>query len=101
MIYRVELLANAVTDIEETFLWYQAISLRLRDRFEAQLITALAEINLNPFAWHLLNDKARCKKIKRFPYLVVFAIQNDLITVVAVIHEKRNPGVWKKRLRRE
>ena len=101
MTYRFELLPEAMLDVEEAFLWYNAVSSQLSDSFQAQLIISLNEIHSNPLAWHLLNRKARCKKLKRFPYLVIFAVQKDLISVVAVIHEKRNPKVWKQRFRRK
>lgn len=101
MTYRLELLPGAMLDIEEAFLWYQAISPQLRDRFHAQLDISLKEVHSNPLAFHLLNIKARCKKLKRFPYMVIFAIQKDLISVIAIIHEKRNPKIWKRRIRRK
>jgi plasmid stabilization system protein ParE len=101
MTYRVELIHEAVLDIEETFLWYQAVSPQLRDRFQAQLDIALKEIQSHPLAFHSLSRKARCRKLKRFPYLVIFAVQVDLISVVAVIHERRDPKTWKRRFRRK
>ena len=101
MTYRFELLPEAMRDVEEAFLWYHAVSSQLSDSFQAQLIISLNEIHSNPLAWHLLNRKARCKKLKRFPYLVIFAIHKGLISVVAVIHEKRNPKIWRERFRRK
>jgi len=99
MTYRFELLSDALLDVEETFLWYQAISLQLRDRFYTQLDISLKNIHTNPFTYHSLNRKVRCKKLKGFPYLVIYAVQKDLISVVAVIPERRNPKVWKQRIR--
>ena len=101
MTYQFELLPDAMLDIEEAFLWYQAVSPQLRDRFQTQLYISLKEVHSNPLAFHSLNSKARCKKLKRFPYLVIFAVQKNLISVVAVIHEKRNPKTWKRRIRRK
>lgn len=101
MTYRFELLPDAMLDIEETFLWYQAVSSQLRDRFQTQLDISLKEVHSNPLTYHLLNSKARCKKLKHFPYLIIFAVQKDLISIVAVIHEKRNPKTWKRRIRRK
>ncbi len=101
MTYRFELLPEAMLDIEEVFLWYQAISSPLGDRFQTELTISLEEIHSNPLAWHSLNRKVRCKKLKRFPFLVIFAIKKDVISVIAVIHEKRNPKNWKQRLRKK
>jgi hypothetical protein len=71
MTYHFELLPEAILDIEEVFLWYQAVSSQLSDRFQAQLEISLNEIQSNPLAFHSLNRKARCRKLKRFPYLVI------------------------------
>ena len=101
MTFRFELLPPAILDAEEAFLWYQAISPQLAERFQKQLEFSLDEIHSNPLSWHLLNEKARCKKVKRFPYLVIFAIKKDMISVVAIIHEKRDPKIWKQRIRRK
>jgi toxin ParE1/3/4 len=101
MTYRVELLPDAMLDIEEAFLWYQAVSPQLRDSFRAKLEIALQEIQLHSLAFRSFSPKARCRKLKRFPYLVIFSVQKDVISVVAVIHERRNPRLWKQRFRRK
>jgi plasmid stabilization system protein ParE len=101
MTYRVELLPDAMLDIEETFLWYQAVSPQLSDNFRSKLETALQEIQLHPLAFHSLSRKVRCRKLKRFPYLVIFSVQKDVISVVAVIHERRNPRLWRQKFRRK
>ena len=66
MIYRFELLADAINDIEEIFLWYQVISPHLRDRFQIQMNSSLKEVQTNPLAYHSVNIKARCKKLNYF-----------------------------------
>ncbi len=38
----------------------------------------------------------RLYNIRRFPYQIIYSIENDLITVVAFFHVKRNPKNWKK-----
>lgn len=35
--------------------------------------------------------------VRRFPYLIVYGVQPDLIRVVAVAHGKRRPGYWRAR----
>jgi hypothetical protein len=36
--------------------------------------------------------------MRRFPYGVVYAIRNDEIYLIAVMHLKRRPFYWKKRI---
>ena len=38
MTYRFELLPEAMLDVEEAFLWYNAVSSQLSESFQAQLI---------------------------------------------------------------
>ncbi len=35
---------------------------------------------------------------RRFPYLIIYSILQDFISVVAVIHGKLHPRRWKARL---
>jgi plasmid stabilization system protein ParE len=34
-----------------------------------------------------------------YPYSLVYFVQDDVIRVVAIAHDKRRPGYWRKRLR--
>jgi hypothetical protein len=37
--------------------------------------------------------------VRRFPYVVCFLIEAERISVIAVIHGRRNPRVWQSRIR--
>jgi plasmid stabilization system protein ParE len=32
--------------------------------------------------------------LKRFPYTLVYRVQGELLTVIAVAHQSREPGYW-------
>jgi toxin ParE2 len=36
--------------------------------------------------------------LRRFPYRLVFIDASDAITVIAIAHQHRQPGYWRKRL---
>ena len=40
----------------------------------------------------------RSKGVSGFPYRVVYFVQGDLLTIVAVAHAKRRPGYWRDRV---
>ena len=42
-------------------------------------------------------DDLRLAKIRRFPYAVIYRIDNDQTTVVAVYHSHRDPREWQGR----
>jgi hypothetical protein len=37
--------------------------------------------------------------LKRFPYAVFFAVEDEIIVVLAVLHTSRNPAEWQRRAR--
>ncbi len=36
--------------------------------------------------------------MKRFPFLIVYALFTDRLVVIAVAHTRREPGYWRERL---
>ena len=36
--------------------------------------------------------------VRRFPFDIVYRVRPDALIVVAVMHQSRRPGYWKKRL---
>jgi plasmid stabilization system protein ParE len=36
---------------------------------------------------------------KTFPYSLIYIIEADIVNVVAVAHDKRRPGYWRKRIK--
>jgi plasmid stabilization system protein ParE len=41
---------------------------------------------------------ARRKRIKRFPYVIIYTLDPDAIYIVAVAHNQRDPDYWLHRL---
>ena len=35
--------------------------------------------------------------LRQFPYTLVYRVQGEVITVIAVAHQSRQPGYWAKR----
>lgn len=68
---------------------------RIRD--EAELgVKRIAE---RPEAWQPLSQGLRRYLMGRFPYGIVFRVQGTNIKIYAVMHLKRRPGYWSKRLK--
>src|ERR1019366_2186298 len=60
---------------------------------------AMERILAFPEAWGMIADKVRYCIFKRFEYGVLYVIRGETIFVLAVMHLKRRPEYWKKRLR--
>jgi len=51
-----------------------------------------------PKAWSPLDDKFRRCRTARFPFGLIYTIEEDHILVVSVMHLHRHPDSWRKNL---
>lgn len=98
MIYRIVIHPDAELDIQDAFQWYESRTLGLGSEFVRAVDACLSSIGRNPSAYSLIYKKVRRAFIRRFPYGVFYVFDQDLITVIACFHSRRNPKSWKKRL---
>ncbi len=101
MILSIKILTEASIDIKEITAWYKNISQPLADRFVSQLYDGFERISSNPNAWFNISKKTRRYRLSDFPCLILFFQEGANIIVFAVIHEKRNPKTWKRRMKRK
>lgn len=90
---------EAEVDIEEAAFWYEAERQGLGDRFASELSVLFARITESPHQFPLVEEGARRGLLHRFPYSVYFLLEDETATVLAVIHQRRHPDIWKRRLR--
>lgn len=98
MIYRLQILSEAAVDIKEITLWYKKIAPALGKRFLNELYEGFDKIITNPKVWFNIAIHVRRFTLSHFPYMIMFKVQDDVIIVFAVIHTRRNPEKWKKRI---
>jgi len=41
-----------------------------------------------------VSDQTRKLPVGKFPYTLVYRVQGEVITVIAVAHQSRAPGYW-------
>lgn len=88
----------AVREYQSARRWYGSRSLRLADRFRAAVDSGLQKIAEGPLKWPVFAGPYRWVKVPRFPYLLYYEIVNgDEVLVVAVAHERRRQGYWRRR----
>jgi mRNA-degrading endonuclease RelE of RelBE toxin-antitoxin system len=97
MAYKIILLEEARIEIVEAALFYKRFSRELSDDLLSKFYDALGRISENPELFQVIRKGHRKANLERFPYKVIFRIENNTIAVVAFAHHKRNPGYWKNR----
>jgi len=95
-----EYLDQAVVDAEGAARWYAERSPTAAVRFSAELDIAEAAILDRPEAWPTVGDGNRRYLLRRFPFSVVYRVEQSRVLIVAVAHARRRPGYWKDRRQR-
>ena len=78
-------------DIEAAFDWYENERYGLGFELLDELRATYDRIALGPFKYPVLRSGVRRALTKRFPYAVYFAVEGDVVVVVAVLHANRDP----------
>jgi plasmid stabilization system protein ParE len=95
--WRLDVSLEAELEIFEAALRYERERADLGFRFEAQVNTVFARLLDNPFQFPEIEEGARRALVRDFPYGVFFTMEDDFITVLAVLHLHRHPDTWKRR----
>jgi plasmid stabilization system protein ParE len=98
---RVQFHPEAKEEFAEAALWYERQRRGLGAEFRAAVRKGARDIGDNPEAWLPWPDLPGVRSIplRRFPYVLPYACENERAVVLAVAHAKRRPGYWRRRLR--
>ncbi|MCB9662365.1 MAG: hypothetical protein H6726_32295 [Sandaracinaceae bacterium] len=95
-------LDEALLEAEETARYYAEIDIDLGDDLWSQVRTQIALCDRFPRAGvrveRVADVDVRRFLTDRFPYAVVLARLEDELVVIALHHQHRRPGDWKRRL---
>lgn len=90
MSYQLRLEKDAIIDIQQAFAWYEEQKTGLGFFFLEELEICYQKICNNPQYYTAINEWFRRIKIDRFPYLVIYEIDGNLVIVNAIRHTSRN-----------
>lgn len=79
-------------DIRAAAKHYGEISDRIRSSFWKELDSALASVQRNPRSHHYDSCGLRRINFQKFPYHLLFEVENDEIYLVVLRHDKRIPS---------
>jgi len=90
---------KAQEDLDDAFQWYEEQEPGLGKEFIRCVDAKIADLNLHPFHHSVVqSDQVRRVLVNRFPFSVYFVNEVRLITIFAILHQRRNPEYWKSRL---
>jgi toxin ParE1/3/4 len=91
-------------ELAEAVVWYEGKRQGLGGEFLEEIEAILPLMGDRPRSFPRLQDVAANLEIRRallarFPYALVFLVQEEEVRVLAVAHAKRRPGYWLGRVR--
>ena len=88
---------EAEQELEGAALWYEqrqpGLGVDFIDEFERTLRRIVAE----PERWRRIRGQNRKLNFHRFPYALVYSVNNDVLYIKAVMHLHRRPFYWQHR----
>lgn len=95
---RVKFHPAARADLKEGKAFYRSRSPLAAVAFANEIDRALLRIAESPLRYPLVEHGTREFVMPwRFPYTIVYRVVRDLIVVVAIAHQSREPGYWRDR----
>ena len=72
----------------------------LGEEFYDDLMATMARLPLNPLIHRVRFSPLQARWVfsNRFPYRVIFRVENDTVVVYAVLHAARHDRQWKRRI---
>ena len=91
MSYEIVLQSEAILDIQEAFEWYEVHESGLGFEFIEEIESGYLKISKHPLHYTSINQRFRRLRINRFPYLVVYEVEGNVVIINSVRHISRKP----------
>jgi toxin ParE1/3/4 len=97
IVFREEARADALS----AFSFYEERREGLGERFRDHLGVAITAIQRSPELYSVVHRDLRRRLVERFPYAVFYRLYPGVVVIVAVMHARQNPAMWKRRASNE
>lgn len=89
---------DAQQDLDDAYQWYQEQNHGLGQEFIRCIDAKLSEISRSPLHYQIVfNKRVHRALTNRFPFSIYFTNEENIITVFAILHQRRDPADWKSR----
>lgn len=88
---------DADAELEEASLFYESRMSGLGKSFAAEVEQTISLVLEFPESGSPVGPKRRRVVVARFPYSIVYRHDPDAVVIVAVAHQRRRPGYWRRR----
>lgn len=86
-------------ELNAAAIYYEQNRPGLGERFVDIIEDGIRQIKASPEMWSKIHGEVRRCLVPRFPYGIIYIIQEEIIFVLAVMHLRRKPEYWLRRLK--
>jgi toxin ParE1/3/4 len=94
---RVSFHPAALIEAETARAWYAERSEPVAQLFSRQIDSALQQIRQTPERWPRIRGSVRRYLLRRFPFDIIYTVDEESIDIIAFAHHRRRPGFWASR----
>jgi plasmid stabilization system protein ParE len=87
----------AAADLEEASRWYEQQKPGLGFQFLDATEAAVKRLLALPRAHPVIYKDRRRALVERFPYSLIYRLMDEQVVVLAVVHVRRSPTLWRSR----
>jgi len=85
----------AWAEVEDAFDYYAERSRRAAEAFRSEIILAVERLAESAEAYPLFDEGVRRCLLDKYPFGILFVVDDDHVVIVVVMHTSRRPGYWK------
>jgi plasmid stabilization system protein ParE len=94
----IRFLTLANREVDDAVQWYEAREEDLSREFLDELDRVVRLIRLYPYAAVEIEPEVRRFLLARFPYSLIYGIDEKTIVVIGLAHQHRKPDYWADRI---
>lgn len=85
-------------ELDDAIKYYNDQLCGLGDQFYSEFLNTINLVERVPFGWVKVGENTRRINLKRFPYLVLYVVDEEDILVACIAHQHRNPRYYISRV---
>lgn len=96
MAYQLKFSARALRETGQAQEWYESQSPGLGEEFVVAMELQLKRLEQAPLLFAEVIPGVRRALLPRFPFGLFYVVRGNLVHILAVLHDARNPNRWPK-----
>ena len=95
---KIEFLPEAKAELDDAVIYYELQVKGLGSTFKSIAKSTIKRVATFPTAWTEIRPSIRRCIMHKFPYNVLYSIENDSIVIIAIAHHHQSPNYWTNRI---